>query len=255
MIDARNLGFRYHGGRWVFRGLDVTVGPATITSLLGSNGAGKSTLLRLLAGITDPSEGSVTRDGEVGFVPQATAGVFQYPVFDMVLMGRARRLGMFSQPGARDRRIAADALDRVGMSHLASRPFTGLSGGQQQLILIARALATECDTLILDEPVSALDLRNQAKVLELLVDLRREGMAVVLSTHSPEHALHLGGQALVLDPVEGLRAGPADQLLADDVLSDLYGIDLFRVAVPDGERRRDIVVTRYDSVRDAVTVP
>lgn len=252
MIEARNLGFRFGGGPWVFRGLDVTVEPSSITSLLGSNGVGKSTLLRLLAGISEPSEGSVSNRGQIGFVPQATAGVFPYLVSDMVLMGRARRLGMFSQPGAEDRRIAAEALDRVGMAHLASRPFTGLSGGQQQLILIARALATGCDTLILDEPVSALDLRNQAMVLELLSTLRHEGLAVVLSTHSPEHALHLGGQALVLDPADGLRAGPAGELLSDDVLTRLYGIDLFRVTVPDGERPRNIVVTRYEGARDAV---
>lgn len=247
-IQTINAGFRY-GNRWIFQDAQISIAPATITNLLGANGAGKSTLLRMLAGIAEPTQGIVTRTGGIGFVPQATAGVFPYTVFDMVLMGRARKLGIFSQPGQDDCRVASSALERVGMSHLANRPYLRLSGGQQQLVLIARALATQCDTLILDEPVSALDLHNQALVLQLLTELKDEGMAVVLSTHSPEHALHLGGQALVLDSDGSVHTGPTQDLLNNAVLSDLYHIDLFRHSIPDGGRDRKVVVTRYESVQ------
>ncbi|WP_018024304.1 ABC transporter ATP-binding protein [Corynebacterium ulceribovis] len=246
-LRTNDVGFRY-GERWIFRNVNISIASGTITNLLGANGAGKSTLLSLCAGITAPTHGTVTSTGEIGFVPQATAGVFPYTVFDMVLMGRARKLGMFAQPGSEDYRVTANALERVGLLHVASSPFLRLSGGQQQLVLIARALATECQTLILDEPVSALDLHNQALVLQLLADLKAEGMAVMLSTHSPEHALHLGGQTLVLGSTGTVHAGRTHSLLNDEVLSDLYRIDLFRHTIPDGNRSREVLVTRYESV-------
>ncbi|MGP6174009.1 ABC transporter ATP-binding protein [Corynebacterium sp. A21] len=253
MINATGIGFRYPNSDWTFRHLDVRIPLSGITSLLGANGAGKSTLLRLLAGIADPTEGTVERCGLVGFVPQATAGVFAYTVFDMVLMGRAQHLGMFSAPGKTDRDETFTALDRVGMAHLSQRPFAGLSGGQQQLVLIARALATGCDALILDEPVSALDLRNQAIVLELIRDLAADGLAVVLSTHSPDHALHLGGQGLILGHGGQLSAGPAAEILTDEALTELYGVEVFRHHVLDGDRHRATVITRFESIRTAGT--
>lgn len=252
MISAENIGFHYPHADWVFRGLNVSIQPGQITSLLGVNGAGKSTLLTLLAGLAKPNEGSVTRNGTVGFVPQATSGIFAYAVLDMVLMGRSQNLGMFSSPGQQDYAIASEALARVGMSHLAERPFNGLSGGQQQLVLIARALATGCDTLILDEPVSALDLHNQAIVLELLRDLAHDGLSVVLSTHNPDHALHLGGQGLVLGHGGVLTAGPVGGVLSDEALSALYGVAVFRREILDGDRERSVVVTRFESVRASV---
>lgn len=251
IITANGIGFHYPRAPWNFRNVNLNIHAGEITSLLGANGAGKSTLLRLLAGTAEPTEGAVHRSGTVGFVPQATSGTFGYTVFDMVLMGRARHLGMFSTPGEKDRNIAATTLDRVGLSSLAQRPFSGLSGGQQQLVLIARALATGCDCLILDEPVSALDLRNQAIVLELLRDLSLEGLAVVLSTHSPDHALHLGGQGLVLGHEGQLTAGPAEEILTEETLSALYGVEVFRHEVHDCGIERSAVITRYESVRRA----
>ena len=249
IITATGIGFHYPKAPWNFRNVNLSINAGEITSLLGANGAGKSTLLRLLAGTTEPTEGSVHRGGTVGFVPQSTSGTFGYTVFDMVLMGRARHLGMFSSPGEKDRNIAANALDRVGLSFLAQRPFSGLSGGQQQLVLIARALATGCDCLILDEPVSALDLRNQAIVLELLGELSLEGFAVVLSTHSPDHALHLGGQGLVLGSGGQLTTGRATEILSEKTLSELYGVEVFRHEVQDCGIERSAVITRYESVR------
>lgn len=251
LITATDIGFHYPKAEWNFRGLNLQILTGEITSLLGANGAGKSTLLRLLAGTAEPTEGSVHRAGPVGFVPQTSSGTFLYTVFDMVLMGRIRHLGMFSSPGKQDRDIATAALVRVGMDKFGLRPFAGLSGGQQQLVLIARALATGCDGLILDEPVSALDLRNQAIVLELLKDLSAEGLAVVLSTHNPDHAFHLGGQGLVLDHHGKLTAGPVDEILSDTTLSALYGVEVFRGEVRDGDIERAAVVTRYESVRRA----
>src|SRR5208283_4856785 len=125
-------------------------------------GRGKTTLLKILLGALKPSQGRLSVSGHMSFVPQLFHVSFDYSTLDMVLMGRARKIGLFSQPSPRDRRAALEALDRFGMSDFADRPFHELSGGQRQLAIFARALVAEARILILDEPTSALDLKNQA---------------------------------------------------------------------------------------------
>lgn len=111
----------------------------------------------------------------------------------MVLMGRPRQVSVFSSPGRADRQVAHDSLDRVGITDLADRAFPTLSGGERQMVLIARALASHSPVLALDEPTAGLDLYNQAKILILIKELARDGLAVVLTTHDPDHALQIGG--------------------------------------------------------------
>ena len=152
MLELRDVGYRYAGSDWVFRGASFAVLPGTATAVLGPNGRGKTTLVRCAAGLLRAEEGDVCREGPVAFVPQARGSAFAYPVREMVLMGRVARVGVFSVPGRRDRLAASAAIDRVGIGHLADRPFPSLSGGEQQLVLIARAVASGSPTLVLDEP-------------------------------------------------------------------------------------------------------
>ncbi|MFZ2527506.1 MAG: ABC transporter ATP-binding protein [Rhodococcus sp. (in: high G+C Gram-positive bacteria)] len=246
MLEVHDLGFRYPNRDWVFRHTDLTIRSGGITSILGPNGQGKTTLLRCIAGLSDPLEGHVRRDGSFGYVPQSTGSTFGYTVFDMVLMGRAKMVGMFATPGRIDRARTGEVLERVGVADLAHRAFSELSGGQRQLVLIARALASECSFLILDEPVSALDLRNQAVVLELLRDLAAEGMGILLTTHHPDHPLHLGGSAIVMCAPEDIRHGPVEDLVTDETLTELYGIDVASAVVDDRGAPRTVLYTRYD---------
>jgi iron complex transport system ATP-binding protein len=246
MLELSGAGFHYPGGRWIFRNASLAVASGRITSILGPNGQGKTTLLRCMAGLERQSEGSIARAGAISYVPQAAGSSYAYSVFDMVLMGRARAVSAFGMPGRRDHAAAAEALDAVGMSAFAERSFAELSGGQRQLVLIARALATGCSQMILDEPVSALDLRNQAIVLELLVTLRDAGMGILLSTHHPDHPLHLGGDAIVMAGPEDIRTGPVAELVTDAVLTELYGVEVGSATVDDRGRARSVIFTRYD---------
>ncbi|MDH3023645.1 ABC transporter ATP-binding protein [Gordonia alkanivorans] len=248
-LELRNAGFHYPRCDWVFRNANLRI-DGGITSILGPNGQGKTTLLRCIAGLTRLSEGTVTHDAAIGYVPQASASNFAYSVFDMVLMGRAKKVSAFATPSRADAARTREILERVGIAELATRSFAELSGGQRQLVLIARALVSDCNFLILDEPVSALDLRNQARVLELLRNLATEGMGILLTTHNPDHVLHLGGRAVVMRSVDDIRVGSVPELVTDDVLSELYGIDVVSTTVDDRGGPRTVLYTRYDTFAD-----
>ncbi|MFI8305292.1 ABC transporter ATP-binding protein [Streptomyces sp. NPDC085927] len=252
-VAGRGLGHRYSKDRWVFRGVDVTAHEGRVLAVLGPNGRGKSTLLRILAGLTAPVEGSVETTSAVAYVPQSHSAAFAYSVADMVLMGRSRHLKAYATPGRRDRELAAEALERVGIAHMTDRSYAELSGGEQQMTLIARALAAQCRVMVLDEPVSALDLRNQARVLTLLQELAVGGLGIVLTTHHPDHALHLADDAVLVLGPDDVRTGPAAQLLDADALGELYGLPV-ATAVVDGPRGpRVTVVPDLGPTRDSLT--
>lgn len=203
-----------------------------IFALLGPNGRGKTTLLNLLIGALKPREGQLDVEGQTALVPQLFQVSFDYSALDMVLMGRAKKIGMFSLPSRQDEEAALTALDRFGMADLAARPFHEMSGGQRQLVIFARALVAEADILILDEPTSALDLKNQALVLDWISALsRNDGLTVVFTTHHPHHALAIADDALLMMEGNHYLNGPAAGVLTEANLIDLYGIALKRVSI------------------------
>lgn len=232
MLELDGVGFGYSPRDWVFRGVSFNVPPGTATAVLGPNGSGKTTLVRCAAGLLDPQEGAVRRSESAGYVPQAHGSAFAYRALDMVLMGRARHVGVFRTPGPSDRSAALEAMERVGAAGLRDRRFPTLSGGEQQLVLIARAIAAGSPILVLDEPATGLDLKNQARVLTLLRELMAGGMALLLSTHHPDHALHLADRVVLLGS-GSVRTGPAAELLTDAELSALYGVRVSTLAYSD----------------------
>lgn len=239
-LSFQRLGHAYHPGHWVFRDYAAAVPRGSVFAILGPNGRGKTTLLKILLGVLAPAAGHVRRNGRVAFVPQLFQVAFAYSVLDMVLMGRAGRIGLFSRPTARDEAAALAALTRFGLDGLAGRPFHDLSGGQRQMAVIARALVAEADILILDEPASALDLRNQTLVLGRMADLaRNDGLTVVFTTHHPHHALAVAGHALLMQGETACISGSADTVLTEDNLSTLYGVPLKHLSFDhDGTRHR-----------------
>ncbi len=179
VIRFDNLGHAYHPAQWVFQGYQAEVEQGSTFALLGPNGCGKTTLLKILLGALTPTSGSIEVHGRTAFVPQLFQVTFDYSVLDMVLMGRAKQVGLFSQPSTEDEKASLAALSRFGIADLAGRPFHELSGGQRQLVIFARALVSEAEILILDEPTSALDLKNQDVILEWITRLaREEGLTV-----------------------------------------------------------------------------
>ena len=231
VISVDGLGHAYVPDRWVFRNYHAALEKGRVLALLGPNGCGKTTLLKILLSALRPSEGRVTVSGTVAFVPQLFQVSFDYCALDMVLMGRARHIGIFGQPSRQDEQAALAALDRFGMADFASRPFQQLSGGQRQLVIFARALAAEAQILILDEPAAALDLKNQALVLDSIAMLAdREDLTVVLTTHHPQHALAVADEALLMLGPGTYAYGSARDVLTESNLHALYGVPLKRVA-------------------------
>jgi len=242
MIAIRDAGHSYDGRRWQFRRLNLGVAAGEIIAILGPNGRGKSTLLRAIVGLNRPTEGSIRTNGLVSFVPQDFSTAFPYTVLDIVLMGRARHVGALRSPGRRDTEIARGALDALGLADFAERPFEALSGGERQLVLIARALATECPILLLDEPASALDLRNQDLVLGFIGKLAGvQGLTVLFSTHQPNHALAVANRALLMSEGDRHLIGGLSEALTEANLATLYQLPVRQVRY----RHDDVELTTF----------
>jgi iron complex transport system ATP-binding protein len=251
-LAARALAFGFRE-RVVGRGVELAIPAGEVVCLLGPNGSGKTTLLRTLLGLIPPLGGSVTLDDRplaewparerakrLAYVPQAAESYFDFSVLEMVEMGRTAHRGIFSRPGARDIERAGAALDRLGIAALAERPIHRVSGGERQLALIARALATEATHILMDEPAANLDFGNQALVLEEIARLRGAGATVLFSTHHPDHALRIADRVVMLAKGGMMAAGRTDEVVNSENLSALYGraIEVALVASREGTPRR-----------------
>lgn len=226
VLDVENLGFYYQAKNFLFQQLNFELHQGDILAILGQNGCGKSTLLDLLLGIHQPIQGSIAVHKVIGFVPQFFSSSFSYSVLDIVLMGRATHIHTFAKPKRQDYHLAMQALDYLHLTHLAKCEFTSLSGGQRQLILIARAMVSECQVMLLDEPTSALDLANQDMVLSLLQDLSyKRKMTIVFTTHQPNHAVAIANKTLLMKK-DNIQFGETSQVLSMEHLTKLFHLPM-----------------------------
>jgi iron complex transport system ATP-binding protein len=220
----------------VLNEINLTLRAGEILCLLGPNGAGKTTLLRCLIGALRYERGNVYIDGKtartprslarkLAYVPQAS-GESDLTLLDTVLLGRTPHLSPLALPGKHDERVARETLTRVGIGHLAERPFNRVSGGERQLALIARAMAQQPRLLVMDEPASGLDLGNQARVLTTIRELAADGMAVLLTTHHPDHALLLNARVVAIVDGRVAATGSAYNVLQSEMLTRLYGASI-----------------------------
>jgi iron complex transport system ATP-binding protein len=230
----------------VGRGLDVTLAKSEVLALLGPNGGGKTTLLKTLLGLIKPKAGEVQLDGKplrdisirdrarlVAYVPQVHIGTFAFTVETVVLMGRTARGNLFSRPSAHDRAVAAAVLERFGIAKLSQRPYTMISGGERQLVLLARALAQEPQFIVLDEPTASLDFGNQGKVMAEIKALAASGHGVLFTTHDPNHALRAADRAFLLREGTRIAEGPVASVLNREQLQELYRAPVERLVDPE----------------------
>jgi len=235
-LQARHLDYAYATGPLAVRDVSLTAAQGSMTALIGSNGSGKSTVIRMLAGLLKPLAGSILlgelpfedwqprlRARQVAYVPQSTATAFPFRVLDLVLSGRAPYTPALRFENARDAEKAMEALEAAGAAHLADRPFTSLSGGERQMVILARALAQEPRLLLLDEPSSSLDLKHRANLIRTLTRLRESRhLSVIMTTHDLQLTSGFD-HILALRRGEAAAAGTPDEVLRDKVLSDIYG--------------------------------
>jgi iron complex transport system ATP-binding protein len=238
-IEARAAGFAYPGRR-VFEGLSLAVRGGEMAGVIGANGSGKTTLLRLLSGVAVPGSGEVLLDGRpvgalrprerarrVGVVPQEPRLTFEFTALEVVLMGRAAHLGILGVEGREDLEAALRAMERAGAAAFAGRLLGSLSGGERQLVLIARALAQEAGLLLLDEPTAFLDIRHRLEIYALLRDLNaREGLTVVATSHDVNLAARFCPRLVLLKAGRVLADGPPAEVFREEILSDLYDTPL-----------------------------
>lgn len=236
MVVFNNVALGYHH-QPVLHNVSFTLQRGEMCCLLGANGCGKTTLMRTLLGLLPVLHGEIALAGKplpqwsaaklaqkVAYVPQAHNGPFSYSVIDMVTMGRSAHLGLFASPNLRDRQLTLDTLETLGIAHLEQRRFPTLSGGERQLVLIARALVQQPELLVMDEPAASLDFGHQITLLKRIRQLKTAGITLLMSTHHPMHAKAVADTIVTLSPQVGALQGTPQQMLNSASLSRLYQV-------------------------------
>lgn len=250
-IHIENLSFGFPRQEPIFSHISFNLDPGEVFCLLGPNGSGKSTLLKCIAQLLHSPTGSVLLDKKnlgqldsgkiarlLGFVPQSLVSAFPFKVADIVVMGRASRIRMVSSPSRTDQHQAQSAMEKLGIAHLAQRPCNRLSGGEWQMVLIARALAQSPRVMLLDEPTSHLDLGNQIKILEVVDSLSREGMTIIMASHFPDHAFLSAHKVGILKNNSLMGLGAPDRVLTRNLLEATYDIPIRVLRVGEGVDRK-----------------
>ncbi len=241
VLEVSNLCLRYETGT-VLEDVSFELNAGERLAVVGPNGAGKSTLFKIIAGILAPSSGEVRIRGSnpnehlcIAYVPQRTQVDWNFPVSvaDVVMMGRVGKLGLLSWPKSRDRERVTQALSEVGLLELAGRQISELSGGQQQRMFIARALAQEAELILMDEPLTGLDVQSQENIFTILDDLRRFGVTVLVATHDLDQAAERFDRVLLINR-RLLGFGPPAETLAPERLVEAYGGHLHVLRAGDG---------------------
>ncbi|MEX5284076.1 ABC transporter ATP-binding protein [Selenomonas sputigena] len=259
ILEVEDAGFFYTAGTPIFSHISFSVPEKSIVTVLGQNGRGKTTLLKCIAGLRTFTSGRLLLDGKeastnavfseerpIVYVPQMHSMAFPYTAEEVVLMGRARFIGAFSSPSKQDRKVAERIMERVGVLQFRDMPCTNLSGGQLQLVCIARALAAEPQILLLDEPESHLDFKNQFRILRLIKSLVTErGISCLMNTHFPDYALRLSDSSLLMGKGKSVF-GPTRDLINAENIRDYFGVETEVIRVPDRDMETLVILEKLE---------
>ena len=249
-LKVQNLSFSYKTEKKILENINFEVEQGEILSILGPNGVGKTTLLKSIMNMQKFDNGKCTLDDvqiknikekelwqKISYVPQAKNTAFSYLAEEMVLLGRSAYLGMFSNPGKKDIKIAHMAMDKVGILHLKDKYCNQMSGGEMQMVLIARAIASEPKLLILDEPESNLDFKNQLIVLDTIKYLSEVlNISCIFNTHYPTHAMKISTHSLILNRDLSSSFGEVKEVITEENLKKSFGVDVNISKIKIGEK-------------------
>lgn len=238
IMEIRNLSFSY-GEEDILKNVNFRAYEGQLVALIGPNGAGKSTLFKCILKFLKGYKGNIYLEGQdmahmsrpqiakkIAYIPQTTVPVFNYTVLDIVLMGLTGGLKPLESPKQKHVEKAENLLELLGITYLRDRGFGKISGGERQLVLLARAMIQDAKILVMDEPTANLDYGNQFRVMERIRSLVEEGYTVIISTHNPEHALLFAEKAFVLQNGEVQAAGPSREVLTEELMQKLYDIEV-----------------------------
>ena len=273
-LEVKDLSFSY-GDNKVLNNVSFSSSGGEAIAVLGPNGVGKSTFFKCILGFLPIGKGKIEIEGKdvsimkgkelskyIAYIPQSSSPVFNHTVLDSVAMGMNNQIGLFSAPGEKEREKAAAALDRLGILKLKDRGCLNISGGERQLMLIARAMVQDARIIVMDEPTSSLDYGNSYRVMETIMSLSKDGYTILFSTHDPDAAMRYSDRVIAFYKGEIIRDGKPSTVLNTDVLSTLYSINVairnvrvrekeYSVCIPTGHDTTDsagCVVFKDDSV-------
>ncbi|MSA03304.1 ATP-binding cassette domain-containing protein [Lactonifactor sp. BIOML-A3] len=264
-LEIKDVSFSYGKDRILFKNVSFTLDKGRIFSVLGANGAGKSTLLKCIANLLRPCRGEICLDGvslhrmeqrevarKIGYVPQTHTAAYGYLVRDFVVMGRAPYLRAFEKPSGEEYRMAEEVLEEMEIIHLADRPYTELSGGEAQKVMIARTIVQQPDIILMDEPTNHLDYGNQMRMMKMIMKLAGKGFGILMTSHMPDHVLLLEGEVGILNDEGEFITGKAADIMTEDNLSRLYRAKLDLVFMEELNRKICICKDVCDDYRETV---
>jgi len=237
LMDVKKASFSYNGKNNIFEDVSFSVEKGDVVCILGPNGSGKTTLIKCMNGLQRINCGDILlgdrsiysmskteKSRYIGYIPQGHQITFPFKSLDIVLMGRTPFIGAISSASKRDVQIAENAMEQLGILHLANKPYTAISGGERQMVFMARVLAQGPKILILDEPTSHLDFGNQMKTLSVISALAKQGMAVIMSSHFPDHAFITSNKAAIMREKRMVSFGAPEHVVTEDNMKKAYGV-------------------------------